>query len=136
VPICLRYCARPPIACARLRQAGSELVYRCGKQHSEPGSAYVRGAKSDELYLTPLELIDRIAALIPPPPKPPAHYLWAVLIARIYEVFPLVCPICGGPMHITSLHYLQRRHPTHSRPHRGGIRAAPHVPGTRAAAVG
>jgi hypothetical protein len=63
----LRYCARPPFAMERLRKAGSELVYRCGKQHSEPGSAYVRGAKSDELHLTPLELIDRIAALIPPP---------------------------------------------------------------------
>ena len=24
------------------------------------------------------------------PPKRPAHYLWAVLIARIYEVFPLL----------------------------------------------
>jgi hypothetical protein len=33
-------------------------------------------------------------------PKRPAHYLWAVLIARIYEVFPLVCPICGGQMRI------------------------------------
>jgi Putative transposase len=30
----------------------------------------------------------------------PAHYLWAVLIARIYEVFPLLCPICGGQMRI------------------------------------
>lgn len=112
----------------------------------------------DELTLTPLELIDRIAALVPPPrthrhryfgvlapnsplratavamaaaptqptmaqtpptdmglgasgmvppgnaqptqPDPvplkrPAHYLWAVLIARIYEVFPLVCLIAG-----------------------------------------
>ncbi len=29
-----------------------------------------------------------------------AHYLWAVLIARIYEVFPLVCPLCGGNMRI------------------------------------
>ena len=28
------------------------------------------------------------------------HYLWAVLIARIYEVFPLVCPICGGQMRL------------------------------------
>jgi len=28
------------------------------------------------------------------------HYLWAVLIARIYEVFPLLCPICGGQMRI------------------------------------
>lgn len=27
-------------------------------------------------------------------------YLWAVLIARIYEVFPLLCPICGGQMRI------------------------------------
>ena len=38
----------------------------------------------------------------PPEPAPPrrsqAHYLWAVLIARIYEVFPLLCPICGGQM--------------------------------------
>jgi hypothetical protein len=32
-----------------------------------------------------------------------AHYLWAVLIVRIYEVFPLVCLICGGQIHITSL---------------------------------
>ena len=38
------------------------------------------------------------------PPVPPkrarGHHLWAVLIARIYEVFPLVCPLCGGPMRI------------------------------------
>jgi hypothetical protein len=33
-------------------------------------------------------------------PKRPAHYLWAVLIARIYEVFPLLCPLCGGQMRI------------------------------------
>ena len=65
----LRYCARPPFACARLRKAGSELVYRCAKQHSEPGSKphNKRGAKVDEITLTPLELIDRIAALVPPP---------------------------------------------------------------------
>ena len=25
------------------------------------------------------------------------HCLWAGLIARIYEVFPLLCPMCGGP---------------------------------------
>ena len=66
----LRYCARPPFAMERLRKAGSELVYRCGKQHSEPASyhhADRRGNKADELHLTPLELIDRIAALVPPP---------------------------------------------------------------------
>lgn len=161
----LRYCARPPFAMERLRKVGRELVYRCGKQHSDPSSDYRRGAKSDELHLTPLELIDRIAALVPPlrthrqryfgvlapssplraavtamasapaqvaavqtkpdthadamsggvhgteqpgqsmtptptMPKRAPHYLWAVLIARIYEVLPLVCPICCGQMHI------------------------------------
>jgi hypothetical protein len=139
------------------------LVYRCAKQLSEPASEK-RGVKVDELILTPLELINRIAALVPPPrthrhryygalapnsplraavtalsapmqqataqpaqtgacvlgvsppgnaiptqsesddpipPKPSkAHYLWAVLIARIYEVFPLLCPLCGGQMRI------------------------------------
>jgi hypothetical protein len=161
----LRYCARPPFAMDRLRKEGAALVYRCAKQHSEPGSDK-RGAKTDELHLTPLELIERIAALVPPPrthrhryfgvlapnsplraaavalatpPQPakqvvaqtepattgegapavaplghaipptpesappkrsPAHYLWAVLIARIYEVFPLLCPLCGGQMRL------------------------------------
>ena len=151
----LRYCARPPFAMERLRKEGAALVYRCAKQHSEP-TGDKRGAKVDELHLTPLELIDRIAALVPPPrthrhryfgvlapnsplraavtafvtpaqpatvqakpvittegatgvalpaqPEPvppkrsPTHYLWAVLIARIYEVFPLMCPMCGGQM--------------------------------------
>jgi hypothetical protein len=158
----LRYCARPPFAMDRLRKEGVELVYRCAKQRSEPGSDK-RGAKIDELHLTPLELVDRIAALVPPPrthrhryfgvlapnsplraavtamapapeqpttaqaeptatcggadgpepmgnpiaptpePAPPkraAHFLWAVLIARIYEVFPLLCPLCGGQMRL------------------------------------
>ena len=27
-----------------------------------------------------------------PAKRSPAHYLWAVLIARIYKVFPLLCP--------------------------------------------
>jgi hypothetical protein len=62
----LRYCARPPFAMDRLRKEGAALVYRCAKQHSEPTSDK-RGARVDELHLTPLELIDRIAALVPPP---------------------------------------------------------------------
>ena len=36
----------------------------------------------------------------PVPTKRPARYLWAVLIARIYEVFPLLCPMCGGQMRL------------------------------------
>ena len=130
--------------------------------HNRPSSDK-RCTNVDELHLTPLELIARIAALVPPPrthrhryfgvlapnsplraavtalaqpakqvvvqadpanmsegapgvvplghaspPTPesapskrsPAHYLWAVLIARIYEVFPLLCPLCGGQMRL------------------------------------
>jgi hypothetical protein len=164
----LRYCARPPFAMDRLRQRGADLVYRCGKGHTEPLQS---DKYSGELVLTPLELIDRIAQLVPPPrthrhryygvlapnsplraavtamaqaeqvvapvaapkaaviarsvatrqtrtcglmdchglrprndgkpkPRPPSHYLWAALIARIYEVFPLLCPMCGGQMRI------------------------------------
>ena len=163
----LRYCARPPFAMDRLKQRGADLVYRCGKGHTEPMQS---DKYSGELVLTPLELIDRIAQLVPPPrthrhryygvlapnsplrsavtamaqdvavvgipvtaqvnargdagaadtavapggacgtalleppanpkPRPPAHYLWAALIARIYEVFPLICTNCGGQMRI------------------------------------
>jgi hypothetical protein len=73
----LRYCARPPFACARLRKEGCNLVYRCAKQHSEPSSDK-RGAKVDELTLTPLELIERIAAL-EPPPRTHRHRYYGVL---------------------------------------------------------
>jgi len=96
------------------------------------------------LHLTPLELLDRLALLIPPPrrhrhryhgvfapnaplraqvtallespadPPPttddadpgepstrsPHAYLWAMLIASIYETFPLACPVCGATMRI------------------------------------
>jgi hypothetical protein len=156
----LRYCARPPFAMDRLKQRGADLVYRCGKGHTEPMQS---DKYSGELVLTPLELINRIAQLVPPPrthrhryygvlapnsplrgavtamaqvalplhvpvppaqlvqnssmvvqpgtaaptepppkpkPRPSAHYLWAALIARIYEVFPLICPNCGGQMRI------------------------------------
>lgn len=117
---------------------------------------------SVRLLVTPLELIDRLAALIPPPRRhrhryygvlapnaplravvtalagakenPPlsaamtgavlatepgatvqnasddvgeerayrkaARYVWALLLGRIYEVLPLVCPKCGGDMRI------------------------------------
>jgi len=29
-----------------------------------------------------------------------ARYVWALLLARIYEVLPLTCPQCGGAMKI------------------------------------
>ena len=45
-----------------LRKPDSELVYRCAKQHNEPGSnLHDRpGAKVDEIALTPLERLPTI----------------------------------------------------------------------------
>jgi hypothetical protein len=79
----LRYCARPPFAMDRLRNEGNALVYRCVKQRSEPGSDK-RGAKVDELHLTPLELIARITALVPPP-RTHRHRYFDVLAQPAYE---------------------------------------------------
>jgi hypothetical protein len=33
-------------------------------------------------------------------PRRASHYLWAMLLARIYEAFPLNCPICQTQMRI------------------------------------
>ncbi len=73
----LLYCARPAFVLDLLRKSGRELTYRCAKQHSEPGSErcdqrYAKrgskhGAQADELRLTPLEVIARLAALVPLP---------------------------------------------------------------------
>jgi hypothetical protein len=130
----LRYCARPPFALERLEQFGNdELVYRFPKPQPDGHT---------ELRLTPLELIERLAALIPPPrlhrhryhgvlapnspqrpqvtalarqPAPPmpkaanaspasarspARTLWAVLLARIFEILPLRCALCGAQMRL------------------------------------
>ena len=145
----LRYCARPAFALERLREIDPEhLVYESAKPG--PGG-------SVSLLLTPMQLLDRLAALIPPPRRhrhryigvqapnlplrtavtalaqpageatvpaaadatphtgsstpvetttdePPqrkaARYVCAMLLARIYEVLPLVCPQCGGEMKI------------------------------------
>jgi hypothetical protein len=139
----LRYCARPAFSLERLREIDAEhLVYESVKPG--PGG-------SVSLMLTPMELLDRLAALIPPPRRHRHRYVgvlapnaplrgavtalaqpeggrhlaipdaqpaapevaideplhrkavslvWAMLIARIYEVFPLVCSKCGGEMKI------------------------------------
>ena len=34
------------------------------------------------------------------PVRQAARFVWAMLLARIYEVFPLICPKCGGMMKI------------------------------------
>jgi hypothetical protein len=35
-----------------------------------------------------------------PAPASPARIRWAVLLARIYDVLPLLCPACGAEMRI------------------------------------
>ena len=127
----LRYCARPPFALDHLHQHDTaHLRYDIPKPRPDGPRA---------LVLTPLELIDKVAALVPPPrvhrhryygvlaPNAPlraavtalaplpvpavgttedaphraaARYLWAMLLARIYEVFPLTCAFCGAEMRI------------------------------------
>jgi hypothetical protein len=55
-----RYCARPPIALSRLSASadGARLSYRL--KHRAPGTPEL-------LYLTPLELLEKLSAIIPPP---------------------------------------------------------------------
>ena len=58
--------ARPPFALERLEQVGhNQLVYRFPKPQPDG---------STQLRLTPLELLERLAALIPPPRLHRHHY--------------------------------------------------------------
>ena len=35
--------------------------------------------------------------------RPPNRYLWAMLLARIYNLFPLLCPECGAEMQVIAV---------------------------------
>ncbi|MBM4119195.1 hypothetical protein FJ251_15950, partial [bacterium] len=49
-----------------------------------------------------MELASEDGPLAPEPSPSPRtwRYAWAMLLARIYEVLPLVCPRCGSAMRI------------------------------------
>ena len=137
-----RYCARPIVAGERLSwlEKDERLIYRLSKpQHNG----------QTELRLTPMEFLDRMVLLIPPPrchrhryhgvlaPNAPLRKavsecaglrvesektaveeeethsvdgeellantyssLWAILLGKIFEINPLLCPSCGGEMKI------------------------------------
>ena len=63
-----------------------------------------------------------------PPKRSPAHCLWTVLIARIYEVFPLVCPLCGGQMRLIAFITEGVQIRKIQRSHRRGLRTPSHPP--------
>ena len=131
----IRYCARPAFASENLRWNGPWLSYRLPKPcHTGKTS----------IHLEPIEFLDKIAALIPPPRRHRHHYhgafapnsplrrsistaaiqtpakivppalqeaaqkttkvsfTWAKLIARIYEIDPLLCT-CGKEIKITKI---------------------------------
>lgn len=79
-------------------------------------------------------MYDRIAALVPPKCSP-AHYLWAVLIACTYEVFPLQCPMCGGQMRMI-VFVTDGTQVKNILDHIGVDSEPPHSPAPRAAVVG
>ncbi len=150
----VRYCARGPLALERLHALDgtaslasphARLIYRLPAPDA--------GGRT-EIGLTPLELLERLARLVPPPrihrhryhgafapnarlrsavvafgrpvaaevappadppigadcsraeplpeprPSPPGRIPWARLLARIYEVLPLLCPACQGQMRV------------------------------------
>ena len=107
----LRYCARPPFALEHLHQGDAEhLVYRNPKL----GRTTAPGTRPAALVLTPLELIDKIAALVPPPRANGHRYfgvlapnarLWAaVTVKKILEHIgestqpPRIAPARGPPL--------------------------------------
>lgn len=151
---CRRRCAVSRSPCPRPRSAGpnTDQLREIDPEHLVYESVKPGPGGSVSLMLTPLELIERLAALIPPPrrhrhryygvlaPNAPlraavtalavpaaetptivapipaaspaeaedpihrraARYAWALLLARIYEAFPLACPRCGGEMRIVA----------------------------------
>ena len=105
----MRYCAQPPLSLERLHALG-----RTAPLASPDARPFYRLPKPDppdrtELLLSPLDAARArrappAASPHPPPPlsRPPrsARIRWAQLLARIYEVLPLLCPRCGGEMRI------------------------------------
>ena len=71
----LRYCARPAFASERLAWDGPERPVRYTLSKPLPTG-------QTELTLAPRELLDRLAALIPPPRRHRHHYFGCVRPAR------------------------------------------------------
>ena len=91
----LRYCARPPFALEHLHQRDAEhLVYR----NPKPVRGTAPGTRPAALVLTPLELITKIAALVPPP-RAHRHRYYGVLApnAPLRAVVTELAPAAVAP---------------------------------------
>jgi hypothetical protein len=116
-----RYVARPPLATERLEELpDGRIQYRLRKPWSDGSVAMVH---------EPLELLERLVALVPPPgfhrvryhgllaraapERPevvpyapstsidkPKNYCWAELMKRAWDLDVLVCPRCSGRMRV------------------------------------
>ncbi len=116
-----RYVARPPIATERLEELSDGRVqYQLRRPWSDGTTAIV---------YEPLELLERLVALVPPPgfhriryhgilaraapdrdkvvPKASSprrgkrkNYCWSELMKRAFDFDVLVCPRCSGPMKV------------------------------------
>jgi hypothetical protein len=76
----LRYCARPPFALDRLRELAPKRSLYVGTKLGPGGSA--------PLLLTPLELLDRLAALVPPPRLHCRHYFGRLVRTAAHRKIP------------------------------------------------
>ncbi len=72
----------------------------------------------------------------PVPPKRPAQWLWAVLMARIHEVLPLLYPICGEQISIITFIMHSADILQILEHNREAVEPLRITPGTRAATVG
>jgi hypothetical protein len=77
----LRYCARPPFAAERLEELDAHrLIYHLPKPGPEGRT---------QLILSPLELLERIAALLPPPRQHRHRFVHSVKAAGSWQENPL-----------------------------------------------
>ena len=76
----LRYCARPPFALDRLRELNPEHLLYAG---TKPGPG-----RNAPLLLTPLELLDRLATLVPPPRLHCRRYFGGLVRTTAHRKFP------------------------------------------------
>ena len=118
----------------RLKQRGADLVYRCGKGHSNDSEPRQSDKYSGELELTPLELIDRIAQLVPPPRT--HHHRYYGVLAPNSLCRAAVTAMAPLPDAHHCLYHFQGRHPKDSGAHRHRPRSPAHRPGTRSTTVG